>query len=166
MKKTILVGSFLSLMFLPLVVFALETNSDREKIEQLKPKLKELLNYDIELLQIALKIKVVEKYQGASVVSYDRLDDETKYLGKIKDNLSVDSIFNELGTYGSEFSSDSIWNKFGTYGSEYSSESAFNKFTSDPPLIVKNDKIIGYLTVNKAIPGGVDPLWLKAFFVD
>jgi hypothetical protein len=139
----------------------------REKamLEELRPKVKELLDYDIELLQIALKIKVIEKYQAAIVVSYNSLTEEIKYLGKIEDQFSSDSIFNEFGTYGSEFSSDSIWNKFGNYGSPFSSQSAFNKFTTNPPIIIKNKQVIGYLTVNKFIKGGVDPNWLKSFFV-
>lgn len=138
---------------------------EKRRLEQLMPKVRKLLDYDIELLQAALQIKVMAKYQGAVVVSYDSLTEETKYLGKIEDQFTVDSIFNEFGTYGSEFSTDSIWNEFGTYGGQFSSTSPFNEFTSTPPTIVKNNKIIGYLTVNKFIQGGVDPSWLKSFFV-
>lgn len=179
MKKCLLFV-VIALMLLPLMVFAADKKmsqkeikariqemraQEKERLEKLMPKVKKLLDYDIELLQAALKIKVVEKYQGTAVVSYDSLNETTKYLGKIEDQFTVDSIFNEFGTYGSEFSSDSIWNEFGTYGSEFSSESPFNEFTSTPPMIVKNNKIIGYLTVNKFIQGGVDPSWLKSFFV-
>ena len=179
MKKWLLIIVTI-LTLLPLIVFAAEKRmspqetkariqemraQEKKRLEQLRPKVRPLLNYDIELLQAALKIKVIEKYQGAVIVFYDSIMEEKKYLGKIEDQFMIDSIFNEFGTYGSGFSSDSIWNKFGTYGSEFSSKSPFNKFTITPPAIVKNNKIIGYLTVNKFIQGGVYPSCLKSFFV-
>lgn len=138
---------------------------EKERLERLMPMIESLLDYDIELLQAALKIRVMEKYQGAVIVLYDSLTKKTKYLGSIEDQFTANSIFNEYGTYGSEYSTDSIWNAYGSYGGKYSTESPFNKFTSTPPMIVKDRETIGYLTVNKFIQGGVPPSWLKSFFV-
>lgn len=95
---------------------------------------------------------------GAKIISQE----SKKYLGSITNKYDSDSIFNEFGNYGSEFSSDSIMNEFGRYGGEFSSESPFNEFTSTPPYIVKNGKIIGYLTVNKYINNALNPFILIA----
>ena len=96
---------------------------------------------------------------GASVVAQDA---KNTFLGKITNEFASDSIFNEFGTYGSEFSSESIWNEFGTFGSEFSSYSPYNAFTSTPPMIIKNRKIVGYLTTNKSIESSISPNLLKA----
>lgn len=126
---------------------------------------KPVLDYEIAVLEAALRLKVIQKYDGAAIVSVDSFTDEYKYLGTISSEFSNDSIFNQFGTYGSEFSQDSIWNEFGQYGGEFSNKSPFNEFTSSPPLIVLNNKVIGHLTVNKLLNGAVDPNWLKNFFM-
>ncbi len=89
-------------------------------------------------------------------------DGKNTYLGKIANSFDSESIFNEFGTYGSEFSSDSIWNEFATFGSEFSSYSPFNEFTSTPPMIIRNNEVIGYLSANKSIQASVSPNLLKA----
>jgi len=132
-----------------------------DAIKRLEKKLKPLVNYSIEELQLALTIKVIQKYQGAKIYSDE---EEPQYLGTISDEFDAESIFNEFGRYGSEFSSESIWNDFGTYGSEFSPYSPFNQFSSSSPIIVKGRKIIGRLTVNKFVTGAVDPNWLKSYF--
>jgi len=131
------------------------------KVKKLKEKIEPLMNYAIEELQFALALKVRRVYQGAKIFS-DEI--EPQYLGTIADEFAVDSIFNDFGEYGSQFSSNSIWNKFGDYGSQFSPYSPFNQFSSSPPFIVKEDKVIGRLTINKTIPGAVDPNWLKSYF--
>jgi hypothetical protein len=88
-------------------------------------------------------------------------DDEQTYLGKIDNKFNSESIFNEYGTYGSKYSTDSIWNEYSNFGSKYSSYSPFNDYSSSPPMIVKNGQIIGYLTTNKYITGGISPHILK-----
>lgn len=93
-------------------------------------------------------------------------DDENTYLGKITNSYDSESIFNEYGTYGSEYSSSSIWNKYATFGSEYSSYSPFNEYTSTPPMIIKNRKIIGYLSVNKNLGASVSLNLLSALCKD
>src|SRR5690606_25728473 len=82
-----------------------------------------------------------------------------QYLGELTSNpYQADSICNPYGSYGSKYSSTSIWNEFGQYGSPYSSKSAFNKLASDPPLLVSDGKVVGYLTTNTLKPGAITPL--------
>jgi len=45
---------------------------------------------------------------------------------------------------------------------KYNSLSPFNNYSSNPPLIIKNGKLIGYLTTNESINGGVSPYILKS----
>ncbi|QGM28956.1 hypothetical protein GI482_00345 [Bacillus sp. N3536] len=81
-----------------------------------------------------------------------------EYLGILTTNkFQSDSVFNEFGSYGSKFSSTSIWNKFGTYGSEFSTYSAFNKFSQQPPTVVIQGEVIGYITVNPYISNSIHP---------
>jgi len=89
-------------------------------------------------------------------------DSKNTYLGKITNSFDSESIFNEFGTYGNEFSSDSIWNEFSTFGNEFNSHSPFNEFSSSPPMIIKNQKVIGYLSTNDSIQASVSPNILKA----
>jgi hypothetical protein len=107
--------------------------------------------------------EIIALLTGAKIIAQD---DENTYLGKIASEFDGDSIFNEFGKYGSHFSSQSIWNEFGTFGSEFSSCSPFNKFTTKPPMIIKNGKILGYLSANKSIKGSISPNLLKAIMKD
>ena len=100
---------------------------------------------------------------GAVIIAQD---DENTYLGKIASPYDSKSIFNEYGSHGSEYSSNSIWNQYGTFGSEYSTYSPFNKYTSTPPMIIKNKKIIGYLSANKSLRSSIAPNFLKALCKD
>lgn len=104
----------------------------------------------------------------SSSITYPELysNDGKTYLGKLTSNtFDSDSVFNEFGTYGSKFQSKSIWNEFGNYGSEFSNTSAFNEYATNPPIIVLNGKIIGYLTLNTTIQNSISPYslldWLK-----
>lgn len=92
-------------------------------------------------------------------------NDGKTYLGKLTANeFDSDSIYNEFGTYGSKFSTNSIWNEFGTYGSKFSTYSAMNDLATKPPLILDgNGDVVGYLTTNTNIKGGVSPVGLKEF---
>jgi len=83
--------------------------------------------------------------------------DDGQYLGKICNPFNHESIFNEFGTHGNKFNLNSIWNKFGSYGNQFSKLSPFNKFSTSPPMIIKNGKVIGYLTKNKSLSNAVDP---------
>ena len=93
-------------------------------------------------------------------------DSKNTFLGRITNQYDSESIFNEFGNYGSEFSSSSIWNQFSTFGSEFSNESPNNEFTSSPPMIIKEGRIIGYLSANKNIRGSISPSLLKALCKD
>src|SRR5690606_35754495 len=104
--------------------------------------------------------EVINLLRGASIIAQD--DDRT-FLGTLTNELNSNSIFNEIGIYGSDISSNSIWNDIGIFGSDISSYSPFNDITSTPPMIIKNGKIIGYLTVNDFISSGISPDILKAF---
>jgi hypothetical protein len=128
---------------------------------QLGDRLKLLMDFSPEELRFALVLKAHEKYEGASLIS---AEDDPVFLGKITDSLEIDSIFNTIGQYGSTIGARSIWNTIGTYGSTISNSSAFNTIAMRPPLIVKDNKIIGRLTVNRIIPGGMDPRFLKMCF--
>lgn len=80
------------------------------------------------------------------------------YLGRCTTNqYAVDSFLNSYGPYGSKYSVTSIWNEYGLYGSKYSMYSAFNPYASDPPAIVLDGEVIGYLTTNRYLLGAVDP---------
>jgi hypothetical protein len=90
--------------------------------------------------------------KGASIIAQDG---KNTFLGKIDNEFAKDSIFNEFSEYGNEFNADSIFNEFGGFGGEFSQFSPFNEFTAKPPMIVKDGNVIGYLTANTAIRGGI-----------
>lgn len=141
-----------------------EDNKLRQRQEmekRLGERHKTLLTYSVEELRYAIELKIREVYEGATVISDD---DEKLFLGAIVDSYRSDSIFCAFGRHGSTFSRESIWNDFGHYGGTLSRHSPFNELTRTPPLIVKNNKVIGRLTVNKTIQGAVDPNTLKATF--
>ncbi|WP_447875165.1 hypothetical protein [Serratia fonticola] len=93
-------------------------------------------------------------------------DEQNTKLGNISSSYDSDSIFNEYGTYGSEYNSSSIWNSYGTFGSEYSQYSPFNSYSRTPPMIIKQGKIIGYLSANKHVGNAISPNLLKALCKD
>ncbi|MCR6496758.1 hypothetical protein LJB71_11425 [Thermomonas sp. S9] len=107
--------------------------------------------------------EVCSVVSGAAIIAQD---DENTFLGKITNAYDSNSIFNDYGTHGSKYSSSSIWNSYGAFGSEYSSYSPFNKYTSTPPMIIKNRKIIGYLSANKSLGSAISPNLLKALCKD
>ncbi len=103
--------------------------------------------------------EVCDLVSGAVLIAQD---DENTYLGKITNAYDSESIFNEYGKYGSEYNSASIWNQYATFGSEYSSYSPHNSYTSTPPMIIKNGRILGYLSANRNIESSISPNLLKA----
>lgn len=147
-----------------LIGFTLYTSAQDNqelRVKQLRVRLAPALELSLEELQLALSIKVHERFTGASIIADDG---EQSFLGKIDSTVAINSIFNKVGRYGSEVASKSIWNKVGLYGSEVSMYSPFNEITLSPPFIVRNNKVIGRLTVNDIVPGAVDPNWLKIFY--
>jgi len=73
------------------------------------------------------------------------------YLGCINCNdIDRNSVWNDIGVYGSNISAKSIWNDIGVYGSDLSIYSPFNSMASFPPVIVDKDgNFYGYLTTNE-----------------
>lgn len=100
---------------------------------------------------------------GASVIAQDG---KNTFLGKVTSKYSSDSIFNAYGLYGSEYQMNSVWNKYGLYGSEYQMYSATNSYTATPPLLVKQGRVIGYLSANRYLSGTISPALLKALCED
>ena len=93
---------------------------------------------------------------GSSIVAKDGT-----FLGQIENPFSTRSTLNEYGTYGGHYSAKSIWNEYGTYGGEYSAQSPFNPYSSTPPMVIKNNQVIAYLTVNQSMRGSLNPYVLK-----
>lgn len=83
-------------------------------------------------------------------------DDDNTYLGRITNSFGSNSVVNDFGKYGNKFSSTSIWNEFGKY-------SPFNNFSSKPPVIIKDNEILGYLSISKVNNNNLDPNILKLF---
>lgn len=73
------------------------------------------------------------------------------YLGCLNcSDSDQNSIWNDIGTYGSNISSKSIWNDIGTYGSDISSYTPWNDISNYPPVIVDKDGgFYGYFTTNE-----------------
>jgi hypothetical protein len=99
-------------------------------------------------------LDLISLLNGSSIIAQDN---DNTYLGKIASQYNTESIFNEYGKYGSEYNTNCIWNEYSTFGNEYNSLSPFNDYSTKPPMIIKNGKIIGFLTTNKAIKGGLSP---------
>lgn len=71
-----------------------------------------------------------------------------KFLGVItSDRYNSDSIFNQY-KHGSKHNDRSIWNTYSSYGDNYSEMSPFSKHAGKPPRIVKNRRVIAYLSIN------------------
>lgn len=72
------------------------------------------------------------------------------YLGCLDCSyISLDSICNSIGQYGSSISLNSIWNPIGQYGSSISSKSPWNSISSSGPKIVdENGNFYGRLSIN------------------
>ena len=77
------------------------------------------------------------------------------YLGFFGTSVSYESINNTTGPHGSGWSSTSVRNSSGSYGSNWSIYSAENTSASTPPVIYKDNVVIGLLTTNSTITGGV-----------
>ena len=96
--------------------------------------------------------EVCSMLDGSVVVA-----DDGTYLGRISSPYDRESIFNEIGPYGSSISTKSIWNDVGRYGSEISSTSARNEIASRPPMLIKDKEVIGHLTTNEIKRGAINP---------
>lgn len=82
---------------------------------------------------------------GASVLSQEP---EPVYLGFLGNSIGAHSIRNPSGPYGSTTGTRSVRNAFSAYGSSTGVYSARNSLSINPPLIVKNGKVLAALTAN------------------
>ena len=89
---------------------------------------------------------------GAKIIA-----DDGTYLGTLGDGYESNSIYNEYGDHGSSYDSDSIWNEYSDYGNEYSGQSPFNEYASEPPVLLRDGRIVGKLTIKSGEYEGVDP---------
>jgi len=128
--------------------------------DQIRARLAPALALSFQELQLALSITIRAEFDGALIVADDG---EGTFLGKIGSTVASESIFNPVGRHGSTVASQSIWNEVGRYGGKVSRLSPFNPVTSSPPLIVKDGKVVGRLTVNEVLLDAVNPYLLKAF---
>lgn len=91
-------------------------------------------------------------FAQAIVVSQDGT-----FLGVVSSNsYNSNSICNEFGRFGSPFG-NTIFNKFGTYGGEYSPTGAYNTIARKPPLLVKDNQVVGVISKNRNFENRIDP---------
>lgn len=92
--------------------------------------------------------------------SYYLVGCDSRYLGELSDDWNATlSISNPFSPYGDGASDISLLNDFSFYGRPFTSCSAFNPEALYPPAIYhqqddKEDKIVGYLTLNPFIAHG------------
>ena len=80
------------------------------------------------------------------------------FLGMVSsDRVAEKSVCNQVGAYGSQVTPDSIRNQVGNYGSQISGFSAYNSNAGKPPIVIQGGQVIGVLTKNRSIKGGIDP---------
>ena len=82
------------------------------------------------------------KFDGSKIISGDG-----KFLGVLGAAWMTDSIFNDSSEYSSSWSQTSIFNKNSDYGSSFSNLSAFNESASNPPMIIGDYGLVGYLSI-------------------
>jgi hypothetical protein len=146
----------ITIVFLPVINMLLDYKYDKI------PILIKLYNNKGDLITELLDYAATKNaYCGSIIIAQDY--DKT-YLGRIDSNFGLESIFNKYGTYGSKYSNKSIWNNFSEFGNQYSQYSPFNEISIMPPMIIKGDKLIGYLTINKFIKNGISPYILKRIY--
>lgn len=100
------------------------------------------------------RARSLAEFNGTAII---KAQDGT-YLGLISsDTLEPDSIANSFGSYGSQYSPTSIRNQYGIYGGPYGAQSPYNQYCTTPPMIVKDGRATGYLTVNPYLSPAVSP---------
>jgi len=132
-------------------------------VAALLPRINKHLNYKYELItRLANQLDTpkpvdkidLTKLKGCAIYAQD---ENNTFLGEFSGHNEEHSIFNSIGNYGSDFSSQSIWYDFGTFGNGLSNYSIYYDQASHPPMIVRNNTIVGYLTTNENIEGGIHP---------
>ena len=97
--------------------------------------------------------------KGAKIYAQDPAK---TYLGSLTGEVNNDSIFMQVGPYGNFMSNTSIWNIMSPFGNEIGEYSAFNPMSKKPPTMVKDGKVLGYITVNQSIDNRISPRFLKS----
>ena len=88
------------------------------------------------------------KFESASIIG-----DGGIFLGKLGPNWLPDSIFNSSSEYSSTWSSESIFNDSSDFGNSYSDNSVFNNLANNPPKIISDSGLIGYLSIGPSWSG-------------
>lgn len=89
-----------------------------------------------------------------------------EYLGKVSsDKYASESICNKYGTFGSPHG-NGIFNRYGDHGGTYSLTGAYNPRAQNPPALIENRQVVGFVTKNSKISGGIDPDVLRAYTCD
>lgn len=101
---------------------------------------------------------ILSELKGAEIIAQD---DQRTFLGKVANPMERDSIFNASGPYGSSYDKDSVWNTMSPFGNAHGLFSAFDPHAAKPPQIVKDGRVIGYLTTNTMLPNAYAPNRLK-----
>lgn len=91
-----------------------------------------------------------ERLDGATVISSDAAP---VYLGFFGSFSAQNSIANTFSVYGSSFNDLSVRNEFGRYGSNSSDFSAQYEFATRPPRIVRDGRLLAYLSTNTNLDG-------------
>ncbi|RYD15767.1 MAG: hypothetical protein EOP90_07420 [Lysobacteraceae bacterium] len=86
-----------------------------------------------------------QELDGAKIFSQEQ---PSVYLGFFGNKFASDSVNNQFGDYGSPFSNESVRNQFGPYGSPFDTYSARNRFSTSPPVIVRGDDPLAFLSTN------------------
>ena len=89
----------------------------------------------------------VNSWECSNFEDANIIGDGGVYLGKLGPSWLSDSIFNSSSQYSSSWSSESIFNDSSKFGNSYSDTSVFNDLASNPPVIVSDSGIIGYLSI-------------------
>ncbi len=91
--------------------------------------------------------------------------DDGQYLGLVSfaNRANLNSVFNPLGSYGTQLSQISIFNIYGNYGSSFSDLSAFNANAIHPPTVLENNNPVGKLTTNRSLQDAIDPWYLLGY---
>ncbi len=116
-----------------------------------------LLSSNIFLFAGEVKSWECSKFQNAKIYGSD-----DEFLGELGPTWLSDSIYNSYSSYASSWGSNSIFNKNSKYGNNYSDSSVFNEYASNPPKIIKDSEIIGYLSIGPNwISNRYDPFDIK-----
>jgi hypothetical protein len=84
-----------------------------------------------------------------------------QYLGRIGGSFDATALAHPAGVYGGGLSHTSIFNRLGPYGSATSGLSAQNLTATDPPRIIHNGRLVGYLSFNLLSAPALSPTYFR-----